>query len=231
VDAVPRRGGRPGGEGGAVTTVTADDLVQEYLNRLEAELDGLPRARRHEIVGDIAEHIAAARADGEGATEADLRTLLDRLGEPSEIAAEARERAEDRPRAGRAGLYEITTIVLLLVGGFLFVVGWVVGVVLLWASDAWTTRDKLVGTLLVPGGLALPFVMLTFGLTTSSSETCTTEPTPLGAPPGPETCTSTDTGFSAGAAVGIAIFVVGVVGPIFTAIYLGRRMRRPAAAL
>lgn len=33
---------------------------------------------------------------------------------------------------------------------------WVVGIALLWRSRAWTTRDKLVGTLLVPGGLAYP---------------------------------------------------------------------------
>jgi uncharacterized Tic20 family protein len=31
---------------------------------------------------------------------------------------------------------------------------WVLGVVLLWRSRAWTTRDKLIGTLVVPGGLA-----------------------------------------------------------------------------
>ena len=34
---------------------------------------------------------------------------------------------------------------------------WVIGVVLLWRSRAWTLRDKLIGTLVVPGGLA--FVM------------------------------------------------------------------------
>jgi hypothetical protein len=31
---------------------------------------------------------------------------------------------------------------------------WVVGVVLLWRSRAWTLGDKLIGTLVVPGGLA-----------------------------------------------------------------------------
>ncbi|MBE2320666.1 hypothetical protein DVA67_032195 [Solirubrobacter sp. CPCC 204708] len=31
---------------------------------------------------------------------------------------------------------------------------WVVGVVLLWRSRAWTLRDKVIGTLVVPGGLA-----------------------------------------------------------------------------
>src|SRR4051812_27169536 len=34
---------------------------------------------------------------------------------------------------------------------------WIVGVVLLWRSRAWTRRDKIVGTLLVPGGLAWAF--------------------------------------------------------------------------
>ena len=44
-------------------------------------------------------------------------------------------------------------ITLLLIGAFLAVVGWVVGVVLLWRSRVWTLRDKLIGTLLWPGGL------------------------------------------------------------------------------
>jgi hypothetical protein len=46
-------------------------------------------------------------------------------------------------RSGR----EWTTVVLLPLV-------WVVGVVLLWRSRAWTPRDKLIGTLVVPGGLA-----------------------------------------------------------------------------
>lgn len=47
----------------------------------------------------------------------------------------------------RRGRREWATVVLLPVV-------WVVGVVLLWRSRAWTTRDKLIGTLVVPGGLA-----------------------------------------------------------------------------
>jgi hypothetical protein len=34
----------------------------------------------------------------------------------------------------------------------LSVLGWFAGVVLLWISDAWTLRDKLIGTFVVPGG-------------------------------------------------------------------------------
>ena len=41
---------------------------------------------------------------------------------------------------------------MLLLGGFVFLIGWLVGVVLLWTSKIWTLRDKLIGTLVVPGG-------------------------------------------------------------------------------
>jgi hypothetical protein len=37
---------------------------------------------------------------------------------------------------------------------------WVIGVVLLWRSPAWTVRDKLIGTLIVPGGLAFVFYVV-----------------------------------------------------------------------
>ena len=47
----------------------------------------------------------------------------------------------------RRGGREWTTVALLPLV-------WVVGVVLLWRSRAWTLRDKLIGTLVVPGGLA-----------------------------------------------------------------------------
>jgi hypothetical protein len=41
-------------------------------------------------------------------------------------------------------------IILLLIGGFIFYVGWFVGLVLLWSSRAWSIKDKWIGTLLLP---------------------------------------------------------------------------------
>ena len=62
--------------------------------------------------------------------------------------------------AGR-GWVETVAIVLLLVGGFLGGVGWLAGVVLLWLSDRWSTGDKLIGTFVLPGGLAFaPFLFI-----------------------------------------------------------------------
>jgi hypothetical protein len=77
----------------------------------------------------------------------------------------------------RRGWQETVAIVLLLVGGFLWGVGWLVGVVLLWLSDVWTVRDKLIGTLVVPGGLVLPlYLAVGFGRSGSSSGLCITGP-------------------------------------------------------
>jgi uncharacterized membrane protein len=70
---------------------TADKLVADYLKRLDAELRDIPRARRRELQQEIFEHIAEARADLEKEDESGVRELLDRLGDPEDIAAEAQE--------------------------------------------------------------------------------------------------------------------------------------------
>lgn len=54
---------------------------------------------------------------------------------------------------------DLTALLLLLFGGFLYLAGWVVGVLLLWRSDRWTTVEKWLGTLVLPFGL-LPVTML-----------------------------------------------------------------------
>jgi hypothetical protein len=197
-----------------------EQLVENYLRQLRAELGALPRARRRELEQEIAEHIAEARAELPTQSEAAVRTLLDRIGDPADIAADARERFGIRSRKGRA--LEVVTLVLLLIGGIVLpVIGWLIGVVLLWVSEVWTTREKLVGTLVVPGGLALPLFLLTFAHT---SETCVQMNN------GPVTCTG---GPSATVQVLTIVLVTALlVAPLVTTAYLARRMRRsslPAA--
>jgi hypothetical protein len=48
---------------------------------------------------------------------------------------------------------------LLLFGAFALGIGWIVGVVGLWQSDAWSLRDKILGTLVWPGGIVAPLVL------------------------------------------------------------------------
>jgi len=100
-------------------------------------------------------------------TDANLMNLLDRLGDPAEIAAEARSGEEGRrlsPRFRRFGTLEVLTLALMLLA-------WPVGVVLLWASKAWTPREKVLGTLLPPGGYpGALLVMSTFHWFVSMAE-------------------------------------------------------------
>jgi uncharacterized membrane protein len=67
-----------------------DWLVEDYLGAVSYACGDLSSQRRDELVEDLREHIAAARAVLHEPTEAAVRTILDRLGEPTVIAEEAR---------------------------------------------------------------------------------------------------------------------------------------------
>jgi hypothetical protein len=67
-----------------------DLMVEEYLAAVASAGPDLPRHRRDDLLADLREHIASARADLAPETEADVRTILARLGDPASIVAEAR---------------------------------------------------------------------------------------------------------------------------------------------
>jgi uncharacterized membrane protein len=218
-------------------STTPDRLVERYLKHLEVELDDLPRARRREIVDEIAGHIAGARAGLEYETEADVRNILEGLGDPAEIAADARERFEVQPLTPaplyKPGWMEAAALIFLLVGGLILpLVGWLVGVVLLWVSNAWNVRDKIIGTLFVPGGLGLSLLVLLFFAASSGGGSCVgiTEVTSDGttgfrSPVEPQ-CVEEGTSYLAVAGVTFLL-----VAPLISAGYLVYRLRhQPAGA-
>jgi hypothetical protein len=116
-------------------------------------------------------------------------------------------------------------------GGFIFVVGWFVGLVLLWSSRAWSVRDKWIGRLLIPGGLATTVLGLGALATVSIGSGCSGSV--VGGPPGQhlpshvaQSCTGASTGHEVvGVLVLVLILVVLVGAPIATSIYLSRRAR------
>lgn len=68
------------------------------------------------------------------------------------------------------GSQERAAVILLGGAGILVpVLGWVVGVVLLWSSRVWTIAEKAIATLLTPGMLLIPVVLVL----DSSSDVCT----------------------------------------------------------
>jgi hypothetical protein len=195
-------------------TTEVDALIDHYLRELEAQLGDLPAGRRQELLDEVSAHIADARAALDPETDAGVRTLLERLGDPAEIAAEARERFGVRPQPPSPATprLEVVAIVLLVIP-FL---GWVVGVVLVWMSRLWTTRDKLIGTL---GGLA----WLWAGLGTIALRRPSAPATPVGAE-GPGGLPAT--GPTGSTLLELVLFVVPFLLPILAAVYLGFRLRR-----
>jgi hypothetical protein len=178
-------------------TTPADTLVDNYLRDLKAELRDLPAPRQREILAEVGDHITEARAAQTAQSEAAIRTLLERLGDPADIAAEARDRfgVQPEPTKPATPWLEVITLVALVVP-FL---GWLVGAVLVWLSRRWTTRDKLIGTI---GGLS----WVVAGLGTAI------EP-------------ARSTGPSLGPIVVLGLIIAGFVLPYATAIYLAIRLR------
>ena len=190
-------------------TTEADALVLRYLQDLEGELRDLPANRRQELLDEVGEHIAAARAALAPETEAGVRTMLERLGDPADIAAEARERfGVQRPPARPATPWLEVIAVVLLVIPF---AGWVVGVVLVWISRLWTTRDKLIGTI---GGMS--WLLAGVGVVMTSAG-------------GSRAVGSAPLGPSETNLVGVVLVAAPFVLPVLAAIYIGVRLRGRAA--
>ena len=143
----------------------AQTIIKGYLRRLDDELTALPRERRSEIVADIEAHIAHARSDLPAETDADLLNVLDRLGDPAEIAHEARERfgVVETPQAGPR---ELAAMLLLGPGNFAVpVLSWLAGAVLIWRSPCWTDAEKRRGAFIpVAGVLVGPVLALILSL-------------------------------------------------------------------
>ena len=197
-------------------TYNPESEIENYLKKLSKVARDLPRGRRRELVAEIEQHIRDALIETPVENEAEMLTVLDRIGDPDEIVAAASGPA----KVTRSTTMETWAIVLLLLGGFLWFVGWIAGVVLLWSSSLWTTRDKLIGTLVVPGGLAAGVIFLLFAGVEAGGQTCFrgNAPTPAW------TCTG---GPSTLALIGMIVAIaVLVIAPIGTSIYLGRRLNQ-----
>lgn len=208
-----------------MSTTTLHPLAEDYLDRLRHAARRLPRGSRRELLDEVGAHLLeTTSADMSGA---EVLTILDRLGDPDEIV-EAQEPSAPA-NADRAGAREWSAIVLLLFGGFIFGVGWLIGVVLLWSSRVWTVRDKWIGTLLIPGGYAIvPVILLSIG-TTSSGGSCSGQGAEVVSGRIVKAATMHCTGSGSGTSVLAIVLIVAVlIAPLASAVYLGRRALRAA---
>jgi uncharacterized membrane protein len=208
-------------------------ITEEYLGRLDAAAWRLPAERRIELVAEVREHIDAAMLDRPG-DEAALRSVLDGLGAPEEIARAAVEQEGLPPLPAppsvpappaASNVRDISTVLLLMFGGFLLGLGWVVGIALLWTSTRWRTRDKWLATLVWPFGYAGVFVLSSIALLApASTRTCTSTAVTAGGV-AHETCTGG--GGSLPGWLGFVIFLAIIVAPVLVAVRLLRTPRTP----
>jgi uncharacterized membrane protein len=205
--------------------------VRNILDRLGDPAD-IVRMATEAAPGDPAWSAAEAIPGSSGWSTADAAGT----GHPAPAAAQP----------GRIGAMEVVTVLLLLLGGLVIpVLGWFAGVVLLWVSPRWTRKDKVLATLIWPGGLLAPVVVTLAGgvasLMVTSSETCV-QGTATAPGAGGQTAAQTVTthcvtnGFSFAPWMSITLAIVlmtaAIAGPVWIAMRLLRRARQsPAQAV
>jgi hypothetical protein len=189
-------------------------IIDDYLAHLEAEAASLPRTERRELVEGIHQHIDEVLAETGDESDAAVLNLLDRIGDPEVLVQEERERlglVRGEPR--RVGLLEVGALVLtpLL---------WPVGVILLWASNGWNVRDKLIGTLVPPGGL-FTSMMVFFISAVGSVRVCSSSGAAAHCSGGPSGVT---------AVLAFVLLLLVVFSPILTGVYMAIRLRQGTGA-
>lgn len=196
-----------------MTAPHADQLIDGYLARLRVAAADLPSSVRDELIEDMRAHIAEARTREPAETDAAVMNILDRLGEPATVVADARERLGIRPY--RPGFLEIAAVIL--VPFF-----WPIGVILLWISPAWKARDKIIGTLLPPGGY-LGVLLFGLAVATIHSGSCPTATDAIGQ--GMNVCGAPSGQSPVAMALSIAAVTLVYALPLITAAYLAVRVR------
>ena len=116
------------------------------------------------------------------------------------------------------GMVELLAVLFLTLGSVLLpVLGWLIGVVLLTVSKAWSRTDKLIATFVFPGGL-LAAVLLWSGAIGGYSCTSST----FGVAAGPARTVESYCDPHPPAYVGLALFIVLVAGPLLVNVMLVR---------
>jgi uncharacterized membrane protein len=210
-------------------------LVTDYLTRLRAEASRrLPTDRAGELVADIRDHLREAAP--EGASEAEVRNAVDRLGGPTELVDEAGGRTPiayaGPPASAPTNRREMAALAMLVLSVVTFIVFPVAGLLLIaglilaFTSTRWSGTDKALATA-VYVLLGMPGVVIAglgaFGGTNGAS-VCTGRADDVGSAIGTETCTT------AGATgtpvwVGITVVALLVATHVYTAVRLYRHAR------
>ena len=95
-----------------MSSTEIDAIVNRYFSRLEALLAPLPSAERDQLLAEIHEHVDQARAGLDDETPERVHALLDRVGRPEDIAAEALGESGEPPRRRRLAMVSLAIVVI-----------------------------------------------------------------------------------------------------------------------
>jgi HAAS len=191
----------------------ADKLIRRYLAQLDAALRGVDASRREEILAEVHEHIEEGRAGLDPDDAESVRTLLDKVGDPAVIAAEA---GAPPPGSGR---WDAWAPWLIIFGPVASGLGWIAGMLILWTSPTWSRRDQLIATFVPLAGLVALFFGLVAALRAAAG--CSGHILALHASAG---CTTK--GFTLPLGVAILLVVAGLAAHLLPPIHLMRTRRR-----
>jgi hypothetical protein len=191
----------------------ADKLIRRYLAQLDAALRGVDASRREEILADVHGHIEEGRTGLDPDDAASVRTLLDRVGDPADIAAEA---GAPPPGSRR---WDAWAPWLIIFGPVASGLGWIAGMLILWTSPTWSRRDQLIATFVPLAGLVALFFGLVAALRAAAG--CSGHVPALHASAG---CTTK--GFTLPLGVAILLVVAGLAAHLLPPIHLMRTRRR-----
>jgi uncharacterized membrane protein len=236
----------------AESSQSTDPRIVGYLDALTQALKGLPEPSRTEVYDEIRQHIDDQLAQ-RGNDASAVPDILDRLGDPADIAREAGgDQAASPTPATAKRTHELVALTVLEVGGllagittFLLVshlirggsafglsilvgfVGWLVGVILVCTSGRFSTADKVIGIVLFPGGFAGSLVVIGYALVGSVGQSSCTSGQVTSDHGHVTTLTSCTGGTDWWVvAIAAAVAVVAALGPIYTTVRLGGRVAR-----
>jgi uncharacterized membrane protein len=169
-------------------------VARDYVTRLTAAAQVLPADEAAELVDDISTHLRDALTGRPG--EAEVRTVLDRLGTPHELVAAAGGAPvmpapvpTPAPHRDRLGAIEIIALICLIGAELMFflfpltIPFWLTGVILLLVSGVWSGRQKAWGAAGLATGVPVTMILL-FASPPAETSMCVVSPST------PQVCTS-----------------------------------------
>lgn len=143
-----------------------DKRLSDYLAQLQSRLTLEFADQTEEILYGVREHMADALDRGLAAPE-----IIAGLGSPEDIAAGMAAQSTGAPRPATppavgktegyrdSTVWHVLTCILLPFGGFIAGFGWLFGVAGLWMGTRWKIWEKIMGTVILPGGVSGAFLL------------------------------------------------------------------------